>query len=489
MFEGKRFSPSTCDGEVAVAQQLTEGNCDAESPSTTRIASGPPPHRKSMGRIFALFIAILPMTAHAQEHSGHDMGAMESATPSKTEPPVDHSQMDHQDDIISTTPGAFPAQGSGTSRLLGNEGGMHGLHINAGGDWMVMLHGFANGVYTNQSGPRGDNKTYVQSMAMLSAEKQTDWGRIQLKSMMSLEPLMKNEGYPNLFATGETNNGEPLVDRQHPHDLFMELAARVDVNVADDTSIFLYGGPVGEPALGPSAFMHRGSARYNPEAPITHHWFDSSHITYGVGTIGIANRKWQVEASLFTGREPDEKRWNIETPRFDSWSIRTTWSPSPQWTLQASTGRLKTPEFLIHPDEDEQRSTASVHYANGKGVSAMIAFSAKDRVSRVSGQGPTLTAFLAEANWDITEHHTLFGRIENVKNDELFPDERDPLHETPFRVTKFQAGYAYRLPLAGPVNLALGGTVSAFAKPDALDVAYGKNPIGATVFAKLSLGH
>jgi hypothetical protein len=377
-----------------------------------------------------------------------------------------------------------PIEGSGTSRLPGNEGGHSGLHINAGNDWMLMLHGYVWGVYTNQSGPRGDSKTYAQSMAMINAQKDTNWGRIQLKSMLSLEPLMKNEGYPNLFATGETNNGEPLVDRQHPHDLFMELAARVDVNIAEDTSIFVYGGPVGEPALGPSAFMHRGSARYNPEAPITHHWFDSSHITYGVGTIGIANRQWQVEASVFTGREPDEKRWNIETPRFDSWSLRTTWSPSPQWTLQASTGRLKTPEFLIHPDEDEQRSTASVHFANGKGLTAMLAFSAKDR-----RPGPTLTAFLAEANWDITDHHTLFGRVENVKNDELFPDDLDPLHETPFRVTKFQAGYAYRLPLAGPVNLALGGTVSAFAKPDALDAAYGKNPIGATVFAKLSLGH
>ncbi len=124
-----------------------------------------------------------------------------------------------------------------------------------------MLHGYAWGVYTDQSGPRGDDKTYVQSMAMISAEKETGWGRVQLKSMMSLEPLMKNRGYPNLFATGETAGGEPLVDRQHPHDLFMELAGRVDVNVGDDTSIFIYGGPVGEPALGPSAFMHRGSAK------------------------------------------------------------------------------------------------------------------------------------------------------------------------------------------------------------------------------------
>ena len=209
-----------------------------------------------------------------------------------------------------------------------------------------------------------------------------------------------------------------------------------------------------------------------------------NHITYGVATAGITTSTLQFEGSIFTGREPDERRWNIEKPRFDSWSVRATWNPSPKWALQASTGRLKQPEFLIHPGEDEQRTTASVHYANGNGLSAMLAVSAKDRKP-----GPTLTAWLAEANWDIDDHHTLFGRIENVLNNELFPEHTDPLHEVPFRVSKFQAGYAYRLPLIDNVNLALGGTVSAFAKPEALDAAYGKNPIGATLFARLSLGH
>jgi hypothetical protein len=410
----------------------------------------------------------------------------------------DHGQMDHaqhSEDAEAEAPieeirtgwsGPFTVDGSGTSRLPGKEIVQHGgLHIRPGDDWMLMLHGYAWGVYTNQSGPRGDDKAYVQSMAMLTAERQFEGGRFQFKSMLSLEPLMSNRGYPNLFATGETAGGEPLVDRQHPHDLFMELAARVDVNVAENASVFLYAGPVGEPALGPSAFMHRGSARLNPEAPITHHWFDSTHITYGVATTGIATSQFQLEGSIFTGREPDEDRWNIEKPRFDSWSVRATWNPSFNWALQVSTGRLKTPEFFIHPDEDEQRTTASLHYSGGySGVSAMLAFSAKDRKP-----GPTLTAWLAEANWDIDDHHTLFGRFENVNNDELFPDELDPLHEVPFRVSKFQAGYAYRLPLSGPLNLALGGTISAFAKPDALDAAYGNSPMGFTLFAKFSLGH
>ncbi|MEP7348817.1 MAG: hypothetical protein ABI668_02565 [Sphingorhabdus sp.] len=425
----------------------------------------------------------------AQDHGGHDM---QPAPAPVAPPPVDHSQMDHSqqgdltDDMAGMDMGEsdMPAEGSGTARLPGNEGGMHGLHINAGEDWMVMAHGYAWGVYTDQSGPRGGDKAYVQSMAMLNAERKFDWGRFQLKSMLSLEPLMSNRGYPNLFATGETAGGEPLVDRQHPHDLFMELAARIDVNVGENASVFLYGGPVGEPALGPSAFMHRGSARYNPEAPITHHWFDSTHITYGVATAGISTRQFQLEGSVFTGREPDEDRWNIEKPRFDSWSVRATYNPSPEWAMQVSHGFLKRPEFLIHPDENEHRTTASVHYANGKGLTAIAAFSAKNR-----DPGPTLTAYLAEANWDIDDHHTVFARAENVKNDELFPDDLNPLHEMPFRVSKFQAGYAYRLPLTGPLNLALGGTVSAFSKPDALDAAYGKNPMGFTLFAKLSLGN
>ncbi len=430
----------------------------------------------------AAALALTAAPVLAQDHSGHDMSQMPMEAPPET---GDTQIVDHHENGTMPMRDApiQPAEGSGTSRLPLAEGAMHGVHFMPGGGWMVMAHGYAWGVYTNQSGPRGDTKIYVQSMAMVNAERETDWGRIQLKSMMSLEPVMSNRGYPNLFATGETAGGKSLVDRQHPHDLFMELAARVDVNIADDAKVFIYGGPVGEPALGPSAFMHRGSAKLNPEAPITHHWFDSNHITYGVSTAGIANSTLQVEASIFTGREPDERRWNIEKPRFDSWAVRTTWTPNANWAMQFSTAHLKQPEFLIHPDENEQRTTASVQYAGESGLSAMLAFSAKDR-----RPGPTLTAFLAEANWDLGEHHTLFGRIENVKNDELFPDEASPLHQTPFRVTKFQAGYAYRLPITGPLNLALGGTVSAYAKPNALDAAYGNSPMGATVFAKLSIG-
>ena len=376
----------------------------------------------------------------------------------------------------------WKTEGSGTSRLPASDVAMPGMEI-ANGDWMVMLHGSVSAQYTKATGPRGDDKVYATSMAMLMAQRDTDWGRVQIKSMLSLEPAMDSSGYPNLFASGETSRGVPLVDRQHPHDLFMELSARVDVSVADGAEAFVYVAPVGEPALGPSAFMHRASARYNPEPPITHHWFDSTHITYGVVTAGVETHHLQLETSLFTGREPDERRWNLEKMRFDSWSVRATWNPNANWALQASYGELEQPEFFTHPGEDEHRTTASVHYANGNGLTAMLGFSAKRRVP-----GNTLTAWLGEANWDIDAHNTLFGRIENVANDELFGNPAHPLHDQTFRVSKFQLGYARRMPI-GPFELALGGSAAAFTKPAALDAYYGQHPMGYTLFAKLSLGH
>ena len=415
-----------------------------------------------------------------------DHASMDGATPMQGPVPpmesavVDHGAMGHgTTDHESMAHGA--GEGSGTSRLPINEVMSHGAMVDLGKDASLMLHGYLWPVYTHQPGPRGDDKLYVQSMAMATVNGSFAGGRWMARTMLSAEPAMRHDGYPNLFATGEVAYGQPLVDRQHPHDLVMELAGRMDFDVASGTSVFLYGGPVGEPALGPSAFMHRASARYNPEAPITHHWFDSTHIAYGVVTAGVSAPTWQIEGSAFRGREPDEFRWNIETPKLDSWSVRASYAPSPAWLIQASYGEIDEPEEQ-HPGEDERRVTASAHFNDGRGLSAMGAVSTKNRVP-----GRTLTAWLGEVNWDIDQHHTAFGRIENVKNDELFPDHASPLHDIAFRVTKFQVGYAYRIPV-GPVKLALGGTVSAFAMPHRLDQYYGDSPMGFTLFARFSFG-
>lgn len=429
----------------------------------------------------AMTVALLAKPAVAQEHMGHGMDHMDH-TPQQTLPD-NNSCGPVPCDIDFVQSRVFGSPGSGTSRLPGEEGAMHGLHIMPGGGWMLMAHGYAQANYTDHKGPRGGDKTYVTSMAMLTAQKDFGGARLALKSMFSLEPAMEPQGYPNLFATGETAHGLPLVDRQHPHDLFMELAARVDVDVAPGTSLFLYGGPVGEPALGPSAFMHRGSAAYTPEPPITHHWFDSTHITYGVVTAGVASPRWQLETSAFRGAEPDERRWNIESPKLDSWSVRASWNPTPNWSAQISHGFIKQPEST-HMLENEHRTTASIHFANSR-LKAMAAFSAKNR-----DPGDTLTAWLAEANYDLSEHHKLFARAENVKNDELFPDHADPLHDRAFRVTKLMGGYAWTTPLGkSPFNFTIGGSASTYFKSDALDAAYGRNPWGYTLFTRLSLGH
>lgn len=429
-----------------------------------------------------------PASAQTDPHAGHPMTMpMPMPTPSPTSTPTPADSDQHagmameMGTIAPSAPAANAVGGSGTSRLPAADGAMHGLHAMSG-DWMLMAHGSAMLASTHQGGPRGADDSWVASMAMLSAERAFAGGaKLTLRTMFSLDPVNGQRGYANLFAGGETANGRPLVDRQHPHDLFMELAARVDVPLGGGVTGFVYGGPVGEPALGPSAFVHRRSARYLPLSPIGHHWFDSTHVTYGVVTAGVATRGFQLEASAFRGQEPDERRWDIETPKLDSWSVRATWSPSPEWTLQASHGRIEQPEAQ-HPGEDERRTTFTVHYAR-PGFSAMLGFAAKHRVP-----GDTLTAWIAEANWDLTRHHSLFGRIENVATDELFPDPAAPLHDAKFRVTRFEAGYAWRTQLARSVELALGGSLAAYAKPAALDAAYGHAPVSGTLFARLALG-
>ena len=421
-----------------------------------------------------------PSPAPAGQHQGHDAMSGDATMPAPARDEGGGMEMGDHAMAMGMGGGAYQS-GSGSARVPAAEGAMRGQMIHAGG-WMLMAHGFAWGVVTHQAGPRGDEGSFVTSMAMLMGDRDLgDRVHLQLKAMGSLDPAMGPRGYPDLFASGETAHGRPLIDRQHPHDLVMELAARVDYRLGEERSLFVYGGPVGEPALGPAAFMHRGSARYLPLAPITHHWFDSTHITYGVVTAGYAARAVQLEASAFRGREPDEHRWNIEAPRLDSWSVRASWTPSPHWAAQVSHGRLESPEDQ-HPGEDERRTTASLHYATG-GLTTTLAWSAKHRIG-----GETLTAWLGEASWEIGRRHAVFGRIENVANDELFADPADPRHDRAFRVTRAEAGYAYRLPIVGALGVALGGTVAVYAKPAALDAAYGTGLVSWTLFSKLVLG-
>src|SRR5262249_48321365 len=154
-------------------------------------------------------------------------------------------------------------------------------------------------------------------------------------------------GYPLLLASGETADGvTPLIDRQHPHDLFMELSAAYSHRLTDRTALFVYAGLPGEPAFGPPAFMHRLSIMDSPEAPISHHWLDSTHITFGVVTAGIVLDRVKLEVSRFHGREPDQHRYDIETGALDSTALRVSWNPTAHWSLQASWADVTSPEQL-----------------------------------------------------------------------------------------------------------------------------------------------
>jgi hypothetical protein len=228
------------------------------------------------------------------------------------------------------------------------------------GDWVFMLQGFANAVYNDDPNPRGDGGGLSTNMFLLEVLHPTFEGSLGFRWMMSLEPAMGSDGYPLLTQTGQTTDGtNPLFDRQHPHDLFAELAVTFTTPITDSHSVFFYFAPVGEPALGPPSFLQRFSAVSNPIAPITQSWLNSTRITYGVLTLGlVATDKVKIEVSTFRGLEPDENHWGIETPRFDSLSGRVTVNPTADWSFQGSFANLEEPE-RINPGVDMNLLTAS----------------------------------------------------------------------------------------------------------------------------------
>jgi len=377
-------------------------------------------------------------------------------------------------------PYSMTRNGSGTS-WQPEAAPMAGLHF-ARDDWALMAHGFVNVVYDRQTGPRGDEKVVSQSMAMLMANRLLGPGTLGLRAMVSLDPTMGKSGYPLVFQTGETADGTtPLVDRQHPHDFFMELATSYSVALGDGAAAFAYFGLPGEPALGPSAFMHRFSAMRNPEAPLTHHWLDSTHVAFGVATVGASQGPLQLEGSWFNGREPDPYRWNIETRPFDSWSTRLSYNPLPSLSLQVSYGDLKSPEQL-EPETRVRRSTASVTYHRSLGADQWATTLAYGR-NRKSGPDTDVSepGWLLESTYVLGDTHTFFGRAEEVTNGELFAPG-NPLHGQEFRIRKLSLGYIFDFARTGPVKWGIGGLVGVLDPPAQLEPVYGSRPRSYMVF-------
>jgi hypothetical protein len=289
--------------------------------------------------------------------------------------------------------------------------------------------------------------------------------------MMSADLLTEGgRGYPLLFQTGESWNGQPLHDRQHPHDLFSELSISYSQKFTQDISSYLYFGYPGEPALGPPAFMHRLSTMDNPDAPIGHHWQDSTHITFGVATAGLQWRSVKVEGSIFTGREPDEDRYDFDKPRFDSYSGRVSWNPTQNLALQVSHGYIKSPEGL-EPDSKVHRTTASAIYNQPLGPDSNWSTSFVWGQNDVTHEGKT-QSFLIESDYQ-RARDTVYGRWERVEKSghELALGRRD-LDEI-FPVNAITIGYVRDLSHGNMIDIGLGGQFTVNVWPDELDRYYG----------------
>lgn len=360
---------------------------------------------------------------------------------------------------------------------------MEGLMLN-GDEWMTMFHGYVNQVYDHQGGRRGAGKDFAESMFMAMGQRRLAGGSLGLRGMLSLDPLMGKDGYPLLLQTGETAEGvRALVDRQHPHDFLMELSASYSHPVTDLQSLFVYAGLPGEPALGPPTFMHRDSGRDDPEAPISHHWLDSTHVTFGVLTAGWILADFKLEASVFRGREPDQNRWNIESGALDSASARASWNPDEHWSLQLSRGYLHSPEQL-EPAVNQQRTTASAMCETSFGAAgqwaATLAWGRND-----DRPGHRLDAWLAESEIHLGDAHTFFARWEHVQEDQLF-GSGSPLQGEVFGVGKLSLGYIHDWRLGPHLRFGLGGLMSGYQLPAGTQSAYA-GPGSLMLFARLKL--
>ena len=394
---------------------------------------------------------------------------------------MNHEDMDHN---MPGTLGSYSMtrEASGTS-WQPDSTPMEGLDWQIG-DWSMMAHGNINLNFTDQGGKRGDSNTFSTSHFMLQGARQFDSGILNLKSTFSLDPLMGKSGYPLLFQTGETADGQNhLVDRQHPHNFFVELAGSYAIPINDKNSLFAYTGIVGEPAIGPTVFSHRKSGEDNPEAPISHHWLDSTHISNGVFTLGYTTPLWKIEASRFHAREPSQYRYRIEVGRLDSYSGRFTINPNKDISMQISAGHLHSPEGL-EPTVNVNKITTSITF------NKMI-FDGFSQTTLAFGrnspsEGKSTNAFLLESAWQWTNNNIIFLRAEKVDKNELFSDD-DHLSHTSFNIKKLSVGAVHDFHRSNGYTLGIGMTGSLYSYPNDLDEYYGSSPKSVLFFIRAKL--
>ena len=377
---------------------------------------------------------------------------------------------------------------------------MHGWHHAVAG-WKLMAHGTLFGGYLSQNDldgsslhvaepgnplDRGSDAFVSMNHVMAMANRELGGGAsFTLRTMLSAEPVtMEEAGYPLTGQSGEVFEGKPIHDRQHPHDVFMELAAMFDVPLGNDVGLQLYAAPSGEPALGPVAFPHRVSAASNPLAPLGHHWEDSTHVSFGVATVGLYTRKLKVEGSAFNGREPDDQRFDIEYPGIDSWSGRVSLMPMPELVVQASYGYLGSPEEL-HPNTSIRRWTTSMLYSRALRESGNASMSVIWGQNDAGDEGTT-NALTVESELSADGHNTVFFRGENIRKRGHDLGLESDLGLEIFDVTAFTLGYLYECGPYGGVLPSIGvlGT-SAFLDATLEPLYETASPRGFMVFLRL----
>jgi hypothetical protein len=429
--------------------------------------------------LLALFAVLLAVPSHAQMDSMPGMNSLAGVTPSSAARLQPHTLLQqierHTGSGTSAEPNSTPTP----------------MWMIMRGKWMLMFHGNAFVTEQQQTGPRGADQLFSTNWMMPMAKRRLGPGQLTLRAMFSLEPAtVTGREYPLLFQQGETAFGKPIVDGQHPHDFFMEIAVLYDLPLGHGTLLSLYTAPVGDPAMGPTAYPHRASASEDPVATLGHHQQDSTHIADDVVTLGLTHGIVRMEASGFHGREPDEFRWNIDQGAIDSWSTRLTLQPGANWSAQYSYANLHSPE-AVFPKEDQTRMTASVMYNRPLGTNAWGNWASTLLWGRTrDSDAAKENSYLAESTLRFARANTIWTRIENAgrSNELLLPDGNLPADfaESPLtHVQAYTVGYDRDFPLVPHLASAIGAQVTAYHAGQPLQSAYGETPIGVAVLLRL----
>src|SRR5713226_5125782 len=460
--------------------------------------------------LFSILViwGILPTSAGPQ-HEGHESEPSEQGTRQRRgkeksdRERQDHSMPDEHGQTVHegmTMGGMNMAKMNPAGMLLMDEAS--GTSVNPSSSpmhmataqsssWTFLFHGILYLSEIQQSGPRGDDKFISTNWFMGMAQHDVGHGSFLFRAMLSLDPAtVTQRRYPELFQTGETAFGKPIVDGQHPHDLFMELAFQYAHPVGEKTILSLYFAPVGDPALGPVAFPHRVSAAEIPQATLSHHLQDSTHIADEVITAGVKHKSFRIEIGGFHGAEPNENRWNIDAGAIDSWAARFSVTPTKNWVAQVSAGRLKRPE-AAEPG-DIVRSTGSVTYnrplTNGNWATSLIwGRNHKTPAPR------NLNSYLVESVLQFRKKNYLSGRIELVDKDELFDDQPDIKARlattvgSVFRIAAYTMGYTRDVNLIPRVETGFGANLTLYTIPSVLKPFYGYHPVAGSFFLRMRL--